>query len=673
MYSAPKVLPRRFRFDGFEADSVSGELKREGVRISLQQVPFRFLLLLLERPGELVTREELRAYIWPPDLHLDFEDALDTAARKARNALGDSAKEPSYFETLSGRGYRFLREVAVAPEVGPARALEEAPEGAIWVLGGEVPGSRADAHRRPRRKAGLSVLAMILLGAGGLVLWRFWPAANSRIPSLVALPTRVNGPAESSFLADAIPDTFSTLLAGIRDIETKAPPSSVGLEKLKGDTEKVAAVYAVDHLLLTSVTVQGDRLLMNAQLVQVPSRKVRWAGQFEGTRGTYNELIRQAVAAVARNLKPQDAPSSELASPAFSSEIELDLQEGRHYLGRCEANFHPQDFDRAKAAFERALKADPSCAPALGNLAYLWILKSWAVGPEMEDVCKLEAVRLARLALERDPLTAVAWGSLAHSGSSKRPLPMEQTLEYALKAANPKAHQPDFGASMAGNAGGPILMAAAGGKVFERNPLAVADAAMAATGLIWQGRPEEALRLIDRALQVEPGFRFGLVAKSLALISLGRLDEAGKYLKRCEPSDSDRTWEASLWRQARFQLAVAQGDKTRATVLADQVPVDDGNATATMPAGLLWLGRREEALRRLEAGIGMIGPEFGILDIPGIRPLRGDPRFERIVDKHRKSAALGLRMIEKAKACGEWPTHLDGALVQMRGMLNRMR
>jgi hypothetical protein len=214
-------------------------------------------------------------------------------------------------------------------------------------------------------------------------------------------------------------------------------------------------------------------------------------------------------------------------------------------------------------------------------------------------------------------------------------------------------------------------MAAAGRQMFEKNPLSVADAGMAAMGLISLGKPAEALRLLNRALRVEPGFRFGLVAKGEALVALGRLDEAGSVLKRCEPPGTDRTWEASLWRQARFQLAFAQGDRVMATALADQVPADDGNAVGAMLTGLLWLGRREEAIRRFEA-VG-VSVEFGILGTPGVGPLRGDPRFERVVEKHRKSATLGLRMIEEAKARGELPAHLQVIVPQLRELLEKAR
>src|SRR2546426_3772399 len=100
-------------FGSFEVDIVSGELRRQGLKIRLQDQPFRLLVLLLERAGDVVTREEVREKLWPADTYVDFDHSLNTAVRKLREALGDSAEASRYVETLARRGYRFM--VPVAP------------------------------------------------------------------------------------------------------------------------------------------------------------------------------------------------------------------------------------------------------------------------------------------------------------------------------------------------------------------------------------------------------------------------------------------------------------------------------------------------------------------------------------------------------------------------------
>src|SRR5437667_2532033 len=110
---ALSATPRRILcFGSFEVGLGSGELRRQGLKISLQDQPLRLLVRLLERAGEVVTREELRSELWPADTFVDFDHSLNTAVRKLREALGDSAEAPRYVETLARRGYRFLAPVS---------------------------------------------------------------------------------------------------------------------------------------------------------------------------------------------------------------------------------------------------------------------------------------------------------------------------------------------------------------------------------------------------------------------------------------------------------------------------------------------------------------------------------------------------------------------------------
>ncbi len=118
-------MERRFaatpiRFGVFEVDLIAGELRKRGIKIKLQDQPFRILALLLERPGEVVTRERLRETLWPRDTFVEFEHSINAAAAKPRHALGDSAENPRFVETVAKRGYRFIAptDVAGGPNVG---------------------------------------------------------------------------------------------------------------------------------------------------------------------------------------------------------------------------------------------------------------------------------------------------------------------------------------------------------------------------------------------------------------------------------------------------------------------------------------------------------------------------------------------------------------------------
>jgi len=125
--SAQKIL----RFGVFTVDLAAGELRKNGVRIRLQEQPFQVLAYLLEHPGEVLTREELRQKLWPADTFVDFDHSLNTAVNKLREALGDSASNPRYVETLARRGYRFLAPVERAETTPPDSRKTTSPDAKI--------------------------------------------------------------------------------------------------------------------------------------------------------------------------------------------------------------------------------------------------------------------------------------------------------------------------------------------------------------------------------------------------------------------------------------------------------------------------------------------------------------------------------------------------------------
>src|SRR6516225_5039407 len=115
-------LPQFLRFDVFGVDVRAGELRRNGAKLKLQEQPFQVLCALLEHPGELVTREELRSRLWPADTFVDFDHGLNAAIRRLREALGDSAEIPRFVETVARRGYRFIGNLeTTAPAVSAKR------------------------------------------------------------------------------------------------------------------------------------------------------------------------------------------------------------------------------------------------------------------------------------------------------------------------------------------------------------------------------------------------------------------------------------------------------------------------------------------------------------------------------------------------------------------------
>lgn len=157
----------KYKFDQFEADVNAAELRRNGARLKLQMQPFQVLVALLERPKEVVTREELRLRLWPQDTFVDFDHGLNTAMTKLREALGDSAGRPRYIETIAKRGYRFLGDVgapeAPAPKQPPPNISFPGENAATQLAGGlQEPGSSEEAEL-PRAGRTTSRLLFVLV------------------------------------------------------------------------------------------------------------------------------------------------------------------------------------------------------------------------------------------------------------------------------------------------------------------------------------------------------------------------------------------------------------------------------------------------------------------------------------------------------------------------------
>lgn len=158
------IPARRYRFATFEADGVTGELRRQGIRIKLNAQPFQVLLLLLDRPGDLLTREEICRTLWPDGTFVDYEHGLNSAINRIREALGDTAANPRFIQTLARRGYRFLAPVEqLHPAPSPAAQPEAQPAPNPDSVSDPIPASRFLANPGDLPKAPSSVVQTLYL------------------------------------------------------------------------------------------------------------------------------------------------------------------------------------------------------------------------------------------------------------------------------------------------------------------------------------------------------------------------------------------------------------------------------------------------------------------------------------------------------------------------------
>ena len=176
--------------------------------------------------------------------------------------------------------------------------------------------------------------------------------------------------ASDQFLTDAIPNTISAHLTQVKGLETKMPPSSVEVERVQGDLGKLADAYGVSAFVLTSLTADTDRLVLNVQLVEARSRRLMWSRDFEGRRDSYLALARGAAEELRGAVRPQ-AASVVPQSATANSEAELAYQRGMHHFNRYNNQHEQKDFDQGLAAFQQALALEPRMADTAAGIAWL--------------------------------------------------------------------------------------------------------------------------------------------------------------------------------------------------------------------------------------------------------------------------------------------------------------
>ena len=427
------------RFGVFELDSARRELHKQGLKVRLQEQPFQVLQILLEHPGEVVTRQELQRRIWPSDTFVDFDRGLYNAIKKLREALGDSAESPRFIETLSRRGYRFIGSVTANDGAGRME------EGAST---GEVGMPRRQSHHR---RLAIGVLLLLAFGAtlfgldiGGLRQRWLIKANPQAIHSLAVLPLQnlSDDPAQEYF-SDGMTDALITDLAQIGSLKVISRTSVMRYKKTDKSLPEIARELNVDGIVEGTVQRSGDRVRITAQLIHGPSDKHVWASSYEREVRDVFALERDVIGDIARQVQAKlamekRAPLTE-PRPINPKALELYLR-GNYQLNRQGRGGGDEEKRKAAERFQQAIDADPNFAPAYNGLANAHFRLLW---PSSQDA---EIVRTAaQRAAELDPTFSdanVTLGNLLlHSWNFRA---AEDELRRAV-ALNPKCRGREIG------------------------------------------------------------------------------------------------------------------------------------------------------------------------------------------------------------------------------------
>jgi TolB-like protein/DNA-binding winged helix-turn-helix (wHTH) protein/Flp pilus assembly protein TadD len=421
------------RFGVFEFDFRSRELRKHGIRIKLQEQPCQILAFLLERRGEMVTREELQRQLWPSDTFVDFDHSLNTAVMRLREALNDSSESPRFIETLPRRGYRFVAplEERSAPatdttslQSGEEKSSQAAlPQESLTLspLSKVLPGTsvrKVARGRRPQVALAVVLLAVIAL-AGGLG-FRYLrkpsvvTAHPKQITSIVVLPLEnLSADKDQAYFADGMTDELIANLAKIRSLRVISRTSAMGYKGTHKTLSEIARDLNVDAVVEGTVLRSGDRVRITAELVQVATDRHLWADTYESQFGDVLTLQSQVASAIVNeiriNLTPEEQQRLASARP-ISPESYEDYLKGRFYWNKRSE----EGLTKAIEYFQLATQNDPHSALAFAGLADCYsIIGSAIVGSVPSQDVATKARVAALKALELDKSLAEAQTSLA--------------------------------------------------------------------------------------------------------------------------------------------------------------------------------------------------------------------------------------------------------------------
>ena len=380
--------PTRIRFGVFELDTATGELRKHGTRLKLAEQPFQALVLMLERPGQLVTREEFQRRLWSDGVFVDFERGLNKAINRLREALCDDPDHPTYIETLPQRGYRFIGELE------PAAPSPSEPLAAV------APPSNA---RRTLLAAGLTGAAAIGVA---IAAWR-WPTPNP-IKSIAVLPlANLSGDPAREYFSDGMTDELIGELARIGSVRVI---SRTSVMQYKGPSKRrlpeIARELGVDAIVEGTVTQVGGRVRITAQLIRAADDRPVWSERYERDLSDVLVLQNELARTIAGQVRARLMPGAGVPRQVVPEAHEL-------YLKAYDALYQgPLGIQRSLELFRRTLEIDPGDANACSGLAEALCYAGIFRLQPSEEIYP-EARKLAMRALELDPRNAAAHNVLA--------------------------------------------------------------------------------------------------------------------------------------------------------------------------------------------------------------------------------------------------------------------
>lgn len=567
----------RVRFGAFELDLSTGELQSTATpgpnsKVLLREQTFQVLRMLVERKGQIVTRDEIKGRLWADDTVVDFDQSINATINTLRRAVGDSADSPRYIETLARRGYRLMLPIEYLEPV-LATALEKDREQREHSA---TPLSRNAPTSEGREKPYLWKLVFVLASAAILVSaaylsWRRFRLAT--VPKtakimLAVLPfENLTGDPNKEYLADGLTEETISQLGRLNpeQLGVIARTSVMGYKHKDERLDQIGRDLSVQYVLENSLREGGDHMRLTAQLIQVKDQSHLWSQDYDYPAKDILNVEDEVASAVAREVQLRLTPKQEtdLAQPHPVNPEAFDAYLQGYYFFQRNTN---KDTDTALEYFERATQLDPSYA-----LAWVWVSRIRNFQVNVSLIPHEEGRRAARDAIERalalDPNLAEANIQMGR---------IQQQAEFDWAGANTS-----FQRAIALEPGNPEALR------------------LAASSAVYLGRFGDALQLDRRAVDLDPLNADSRSCLGETELFMGRLNEAAADSKKALELNPD-VWPGPI---QLSQIYVLQGRGQGALAEVERVryePIRDGLYAIAYSA----LGKQKEsdaALKKLIA------------------------------------------------------------------------
>lgn len=621
-------MAQEFQFGEFTLDLSSYRLQRAGRRLRLEKLPMELLILLVQRQGELVSREEIAERLWGKDVFLDVDHGINTAIRKIRRTLRDDSEKPRFVETVVGKGYRFAAPVTCSQEasspaaelVGPAQVVS--PAGAV---------SGKDRRASVRLWIALGMVALLAL-ATTWVLKRGLAAPHASHPdirSLAVLPLKnLSGDPSQEYFADGMTEELIGRLSAIPGLRVISRTSAMRFKDTHEAVPAIARTLHVDAIVEGSVLREGSRVRVEVQLIRGATDEHIWGEEYQREYGSIIALQQEMAQTIARKIQITVIPQA--AAHEVDPEAHENYLKGRFYFNQRTEG----PLNRSIAYFRQAIAIDPNYALAYSGLAEAYALLGFR-GSIPSKSALAQAKAAAQKAISLNDSLAEPHVSLAFIAETYEWdwATAEREYKRALELNPSDARTHHWYAGYLIYVGRFDAGVAEEERARELDPVSLPINNALAGRLLVAGHHDQALAQVRNTLQLDAHFAPAYQTLGWAYLGEGRRRQAVEQFQRAlqlsGPDDADLVLDLG------FAYAAAGDRQSARKILHNLKRLHARGLASSASIAILYgaLGELNEAFAWLQKAYEERDPELTYLQVPNRRfePLRQDPRFQQMV------------------------------------------